>query len=78
LLHGGWCKLAALIVRAAPFVNGIAVLAEDKAPALGWLADAEMALPGLILTEPGRYDAYVASQGAIIDGPPIEEEGDLL
>ena len=26
----------------------------------------------------GEYDAYVASQGAIIDGPPSEEEGDLL
>jgi hypothetical protein len=26
----------------------------------------------------GFYDAYVASQGAIVEGPPIEGEGDLL
>lgn len=29
-----------LIGRASPFVNACAVLAEDKAPSLGWLADA--------------------------------------
>jgi hypothetical protein len=26
----------------------------------------------------GDYDAWVASQGGIVSGPPIEGEGDLL
>lgn len=30
----------ALVRRAAPFVNAVAVMAEDKEPALAWLADA--------------------------------------
>ncbi len=33
-------KQEALIRRAAVFVNAVAVLAEDKTKALGWLADA--------------------------------------
>lgn len=28
------------IQRAAPFVNAVAVMAEDKGPALAWIADA--------------------------------------
>lgn len=30
----------ALVRRAAPFVNAVAVMADDKTPALAWLADA--------------------------------------
>jgi hypothetical protein len=33
-------EAADLVRRAAPFVNAVAVMADDKAPALRWLADA--------------------------------------
>jgi phage host-nuclease inhibitor protein Gam len=33
----------ALVRRAAPFVNAAAVMAENKAPALAWLADSARA-----------------------------------
>lgn len=32
-----------LVRRAAPFVNAVAVMADDKTPALAWLADASPA-----------------------------------
>lgn len=35
-------KLEELIRRAAPFVNSVAVMADDKTAALAWLADAAM------------------------------------
>jgi hypothetical protein len=39
------CKaLVALIREAAPFVEAVAVMADDKGPALGWLADAASVL----------------------------------
>jgi hypothetical protein len=44
--------LQGLVRRASAFVNGIAVLADNKGPALGWLADAEIAMPGEILGDP--------------------------
>lgn len=37
--------LRALVHRAGPFVNAVAVMADDRAPALSWLADA-VALEG--------------------------------
>lgn len=33
-------ELVELVKRAAPFVNAVAVMAEDRGPALAWLADA--------------------------------------
>ena len=33
---------------------------------------------GDVFYDPGWYDAWVASQGGVVDGPPIEGEGGLL
>lgn len=45
-------RLIKLVRRAAPFVNAVLVLAEDKTPGLAWLADAEAELPAQILCDP--------------------------
>jgi hypothetical protein len=37
-------ELISLVKRAGPFVNAVAVMAEDKRPPLSWLADAAAAL----------------------------------
>lgn len=54
--------LEILVRRASVFINAVAVMADNKGPSLGWLAQAEIVMPGEIIGDP--------------DGPIHEESVD--